>query len=277
MTLQDILSIPSPNFDDRPPDARIDLIVLHYTGMQDGAAALARLTDPTPVAGRYPGPWQDPAMDPATALPRVSAHYVIEEDGRIFTLVPEEKRAWHAGASHWRGRDNVNASAIGIELVNGGHDFRLPGFAHAQIERLIALLRDIQNRRRLSPACVVGHSDVAPHRKRDPGEKFPWERLEAAGVALGVEVSERGDAPVLSPGDSGDAVAGVQYTLAEVGYGIEVTRDYDAATKAVIEAFQRRRRPRRVTGVFDLETSDLLDAVLDKTRQLQHSSLSISS
>ncbi len=277
MTLQDILSIPSPNFDDRPPDARIDLIVLHYTGMQDGAAALARLTDPAPVAGRYPGPWQDPAIDPATALARVSAHYVIEEDGRIFTLVPEEKRAWHAGASHWRGRDNVNASAIGIELVNGGHDFRLPGFAHAQIERLIALLRDIQNRRGLSPACVVGHSDVAPQRKRDPGEKFPWERLEAAGVALGVEVSERGDAPVLSPGDSGDAVAGVQYTLAEVGYGIDVTRDYDAATQAVIAAFQRRRRPRRVTGVLDLETSDLLDAVLDKTRRLQHPSLSIPS
>lgn len=172
---------PSPNFDARP--RAIDLVVLHYTGMQSAQIALKRLTDPAPMAGSYPGPWQAPDIDPATPLGRVSAHYVIDEAGEIFALVAEEARAWHAGVSSWEGEPNVNDRAIGIELVNGGHDFGLPEFSAPQIDALTALLRDILARRGLGPERVVGHEDVAPGRKLDPGPRFPWARLIEAGVA----------------------------------------------------------------------------------------------
>ncbi len=172
------LDRPSPNFDAR--NAAIDLVVLHYTGMQGAEVALARLTDPAPIAGKYPGPWQAPELDPATPLGRASAHYVVDEAGRIYRLVAEQSRAWHAGASSWEGRADTNDRAIGIEIVNGGHDFGLPDYPDAQIEAVIALVRDILARHALAPARVVGHSDVAPGRKRDPGEKFPWSRLAAA-------------------------------------------------------------------------------------------------
>lgn len=173
---------PSPNFDAR--GRAIDLVLLHYTGMQDAAIALARLCDATPVARTYPGPWQAPDIDPAAPLGRASAHYVVDEAGLIYRLVAEESRAWHAGVSSWEGEVDVNSRSIGIEIVNGGHDFGLPDFPGAQIEALIALLRDILARRGLDPSRVVGHSDVAPGRKRDPGEKFPWRRLAEAGVGL---------------------------------------------------------------------------------------------
>lgn len=152
--------------------------------MQSAEIALSRLTDPAPVAGLYPGPWQDPSIDPATPLGRVSAHYVVDEDGVLYRLVDEEKRAWHAGASSWEGRTDTNDRSIGIEIVNGGHDFGLPDFPDAQIDAVIKLLKDILARRGLSASRVVGHSDVAPGRKLDPGEKFPWARLAEFGVAL---------------------------------------------------------------------------------------------
>ncbi|OQW57590.1 MAG: hypothetical protein A4S17_12675 [Proteobacteria bacterium HN_bin10] len=173
---------PSPNFDART--RAIDLVVLHYTGMQNAEVALARLTDPAPIAGKYPGPWQRTDIDPNTPLARVSAHYVVDEAGAIYALVPETERAWHAGVSSWEGEGDVNARAIGIEIVNGGHDFGLPDFPDTQIDAVIALLKDIFTRwPQLDAARVVGHSDVAPGRKRDPGEKFPWQRLADAGVA----------------------------------------------------------------------------------------------
>lgn len=176
------LERPSPNFDDR--GSAVDLIVLHYTGMQNAETALARLTDPAPLAGDYPGPWQAPDIDPATLLARVSAHYVVDEAGQVFRLVAEDKRAWHAGVSSWEGEGDVNARSIGIEIVNGGHDFGLPEFPEAQIAAVIALVRDILTRHGLDASRVVGHSDVAPGRKLDPGEKFPWARLAAAGAAV---------------------------------------------------------------------------------------------
>ncbi len=182
MTQTQIIDRPSPNFDTRA--RAIDLVVLHYTGMQNSEIALARLTDPAPVAGKYPGPWQVADIDPASPLGRASAHYVIDEAGLIYRLVAEEHRAWHAGISNWEGEGDVNSRSIGIEIVNGGHDFDLPEFPVVQIEAVIGLLQEILARHGLQPSRVLGHSDVAPGRKLDPGEKFPWTRLADAGVAI---------------------------------------------------------------------------------------------
>lgn len=174
---------PSPNFDARTRP--IDLVVLHYTGMQDAEIALARLTDPAPVAGSYPGPWQSDDVEADARLPRVSAHYVVDEAGQIYSLVPEEHRAWHAGVASWGGDGDVNARSIGIEIVNGGHDFELPEYRDAQIDSVIALLQEIFERwPQLNRMSVVAHSDIAPARKADPGEKFPWKRLAEAGVSF---------------------------------------------------------------------------------------------
>ncbi|HRP11587.1 MAG TPA: N-acetylmuramoyl-L-alanine amidase [Terricaulis sp.] len=250
LNIQDRLS---PNFDART--RAIDLVVLHYTGMQDGEIALKRLTDPAPVAGNYPGPWQS-ADTPADApLARVSTHYVVGEDGAIFRVVPEEARAWHAGVSSWQGEGDVNARAIGIEIVNGGHDFGLPDFPAAQIDAVIALVGDILARHGLKPDRVVGHSDVAPERKLDPGEKFPWKRLAEAGVAIWP-----GEAALeLMPAE--DAVGRVQGQLSLIGYALEKSGVMDAATRAALMAFQRRFRPERIDGLIDEQTQKLLAAL----------------
>ncbi len=182
VSLLSIIDRPSPNYDTRA--RAIDLVVLHYTGMQNAEIALARLTDPAPAAGKYPGPWQAPDIDPTTMLGRASAHYVVDEAGLIYRLVAEEHRAWHAGISNWEGEGDVNSRSIGVEIVNGGHDFGLPEFPDVQVEAVIVLLRDILVRWNMKPSRVVGHSEVAPERKLDPGEKFPWTRLMAAGVAM---------------------------------------------------------------------------------------------
>lgn len=242
---------PSPNFDART--RAIDLIVLHYTGMQDGETALARLTDPAPVAGKFPGPWQDKKIASDAPLARVSAHYVVGEDGAIYRLVPEHHRAWHAGASSWHGEGDVNARAIGIEIVNGGHDFGLPGFPDAQIDSVIALVRDVLHRNGLVPCRVVGHSDIAPDRKLDPGERFPWKRLADAGVA----VWPSAPANKLEP-TSGEAISQVQQQLAAFGYSVSQTGAVDAATRNALSAFQRRFRPARIDGTPDAETTALL-------------------
>jgi len=233
-----LIERPSPNFDART--SQIALVVLHYTGMQDANAALRRLTDPAPTAGDYPGPWQQPGADPAAPLPRVSAHYVVDEGGAIFRIVPEEQRAWHAGVSSWGGAGDVNARAIGIEIVNGGHDFGLPDFAPVQIEALIALVADILARRGLTASAVVGHSDIAPARKLDPGEKFPWKRLADAGVALWPKSA----API--------AAERARAALTRFGY------DPQVPDEVMVAAFQRRFRPQRIDGVLDEETRALI-------------------
>jgi N-acetylmuramoyl-L-alanine amidase len=244
---------PSPNFDTRT--RAIDLVVLHYTGMQDAATALTRLTDPAPVAGKYPGPWQKDDVAPDAPLPRVSTHYVVDEAGGIFRIVDEEARAWHAGVSSWRGEGDVNSRAIGIEIVNGGHDFGLPDFPDAQIEAVIALVGDILQRRSLKPASVVAHSDIAPQRKLDPGEKFPWKRLANAGVSVWPQHAVEADAPHIDP------VVALQERLARIGYAVEATGSINPATKAALAAFQRRFRPARIDGAADEETLALLAAV----------------
>lgn len=240
----EIIEAASPNFDARPRDP--DMVVLHYTGMADGASALGKLCDPDPRLGAYrhalPPAWREGPDD--NELGRASAHYVVEEDGRVFRLVAETDRAWHAGVAHWAGESDVNGVSIGVEIVNGGHDFGLPAYKDAQIDAVIALCLDILERWNIPPWRVVGHSDVAPERKVDPGEHFPWMRLERAGAALGRGIL-LGDGPwagdpLIFPGAAGPEVKRLQWRLAALGYGLAETGGYDARTEAVVTAFQRR-------------------------------------
>lgn len=251
----------SPNHDAR--DHPIDTIVLHYTGMQDAGVALRRLCDPAPLARDYPGPWQKPDADPNEPLGLVSAHYVVAETGEIFQLVAEEHRAWHAGRAFWAGAENLNARSIGIELVNGGLDFGLPAYPRAQINALIGLLRDIVGRWNIPPARLLGHSDIAPGRKADPGEHFPWAGLAAAGLGLWpglVRFDVNG--PQWIAGAEGPGIAALQGGLAVLGYRTGRDGCMDPATCAAVEAFQRRFRPRRVDGTADAETRALVQTLV---------------
>mgnify|MGYP000698785220 CR=1 FL=1 len=232
--LQDrIIDHPSPNCGDRPNGSQIDILVLHYTGMQSGRAALDRLCDPDASA---------------------SSHYLIEEDGRIFRLVAEDKRAWHAGVANWAGINDLNGRSIGIEIVNGGHDFGSPPYLEAQMRAVELLCQEILKRHPIMPRSVVAHSDIAPERKADPGEWFDWARLARAGVGVWVEPVPIVDGPVLKLGDRGDPVSELQFQLANYGYGIEVLGVFDMKTEAVVRAFQRHFRPAQVDGVADLST-----------------------
>ncbi|HUC63102.1 MAG TPA: N-acetylmuramoyl-L-alanine amidase [Alphaproteobacteria bacterium] len=238
-----IVEQPSPNHGPRPPGAPIDILLLHYTGMPSTEEALRRLADPAA---------------------EVSAHYLIDEGGRCYRLVPEARRAWHAGDSFWHGARDVNGRSIGIELANPGHEFGYRDFTGAQMATLEALARAILARHPIPPHRVLGHSDVAPQRKRDPGERFDWKRLARAGIGLWpkerVEVSTH--APELSPGAAGPAVINLQLALSGFGYGLEGTGLYDPTTEAAVAAFQRHFRQRRVDGVADPETQSLLHHLL---------------
>jgi len=235
--------VPSPNFDERkggPPD----IILLHYTGMQTGEAALERLT---------------------SAESRVSSHYVVFEDGRIVQCVPEEKRAWHAGVSSWAGETDINSRSIGIEIVNPGHEFGYRDFPLRQIAAVITLCKSIAKRRGpIRPDRVLAHSDVAPSRKQDPGEKFPWELLSDSGVGHWIRSAPlKIDGITLHPGDRGEAVARLQRALREYGYGIDETGQYDDVTRDVVAAFQRHFRQARVDGIADPSTLLTLRALVD--------------
>src|SRR4051812_42351812 len=164
------VAAPSPNFDARGPGTPVDILLLHYTGMQSGAAAVQRLCDPDA---------------------KVSAHYTVDEDGTVYAHVPEAKRAWHAGVSYWAGARDINARSIGIEIVNPGHEFGYRSFPDAQIEAVMSLSLDILSRHAVPPERVLGHSDVAPARKIDPGELFPWRALALAGIGLWPEERDR--------------------------------------------------------------------------------------
>jgi N-acetylmuramoyl-L-alanine amidase len=222
-----LIDAPSPNFDARttPPD----MVVIHYTGMPTGEAALARLCDPAA---------------------KVSAHYLIEEDGRVFALVPEARRAWHAGVSFWKSATDINACSIGIELVNPGHEWGYRAFPEAQIAALIGLLGDIRGRWSVADARILGHSDVAPARKEDPGELFPWKRLAEAGHGLWVEPPAAPGAP-LGLGDEGAGVFVLQAGLTRLGYDCAPSGIFDEPTRAVVTAFQRHWMQSRIDGVAD--------------------------
>jgi N-acetylmuramoyl-L-alanine amidase len=236
-----IVSRPSPNFNVRVGDGVPDILLMHYTGMQTGEAAMARLTDPAA---------------------RVSAHYTVEEDGTVYAHVAEEMRAWHAGVSSWRGHTDINSRAIGIEIVNPGHEFGYRAFPGAQIEAVIALSQGILSRHRIAARNVIGHSDVAPARKEDPGELFPWARLAREGVGLWPATGSF-SGPGLLPGSSGAAVSALQRDLARFGYGVDVSGLFDEATRLVVVAFQRHFRPRLLDGVADGETRAVLAALIE--------------
>jgi N-acetylmuramoyl-L-alanine amidase len=236
---------PSPNHDERREGRRPDLILLHYTGMQTAQAALDRLF----ARGGDISPH--------------SAHYFVYEDGRILQMVPESRRAWHAGKSEWAGETDINSCSIGIEIANPGHDYGYPDFPARQIAAVTALCRSIQTRNTIPSVRVLAHSDVAPARKQDPGEKFPWRTLYDSGVGHWVR-----PAPIveleqaLTPGARGDAVAAVQKALREYGYGIAINGDYDRTTFEVVTAFQRHFRPERVDGFADASTQNTLQELL---------------
>ena len=233
-----VRSHPSPNHNERKGKP-IDSIVLHYTGMESADAALDLLCDP---------------------LHEVSCHYLVAADGQAFQLVPEARRAWHAGRGSWAGETDMNARSIGIEMANAGHKYGAPPFEDAQIETVIALCRDIAARHRIAPTRILGHSDIAVRRKVDPGEVFPWDRLAAAGVGHWVPpaplIETAGHSLQLE--DSGIEVAELQQSLASYGYDLAVTGIYDQATSNVVEAFQRHFRPAQVHGIADPSTRDTL-------------------
>jgi N-acetylmuramoyl-L-alanine amidase len=233
--------VPSPNHGERRNGARIDMLILHYTGMTDAEEALRRLCSPAS---------------------EVSAHYVIFEDGKIVQLVPEARRAWHAGLSAWAGESDINSCSIGIEIVNPGHDFGYPDFPDQQIEAVIALCRDILARNPIRADRVLAHSDIAPTRKQDPGEKFPWRRLHAAGIGLWVDPAPLEPGLTASSAETRANVADLQAALAVYGYGIDRSGDYDALTHDVVTAFQRHFRPERVDGSADASTIATLQRLI---------------
>ena len=233
--------IPSANYGERNKGRQPDMILLHYTGMPDVGGAIAQL---------------------CTAGTDVSAHYIVLEDGRIVQSVPESKRAWHAGVSSWAGEDDINSCSIGIEIANRGHDWGYPEFPRRQIAAVTALCRGIVLRRNVPPQRVLAHSDVAPARKKDPGEKFPWHSLANSGVGHWVQPAPIVRSAGLKLGTISTEVRDLQQALARYGYGVPVTGKYDNATMEVVTAFQRHFRPARVDGIADHSTMSTLHALL---------------
>jgi N-acetylmuramoyl-L-alanine amidase len=233
---------PSPNFGVRRGIGQPNMLLLHYTGVEAAAKAIDWLSRPES---------------------RVSAHYVIDEVGRITQLVAESMRAWHAGIAVWAGESDINSASVGIEIHNPGHELGYREFPEAQLRALEALALDIIARHRIPPERVLAHSDVAPTRKKDPGEKFPWARLAAAGIGHWV-VPE----PVnwASDGRAGAAqgqrVGKAQALLARYGYGVEATGVADTATQCVVRAFQRHFRPERADGRIDQSTIATLERLI---------------
>jgi N-acetylmuramoyl-L-alanine amidase len=218
------------------------MLVLHYTGMSSAAKAVRWL---------------------ACAESRVSCHYVIDEAGRISQLVPERLRAWHAGVSSWHGETDLNSASVGIEIQNPGHEDGYHDYPAAQIDAVIALSRDIIARNGIAPARVLAHSDIAPLRKIDPGEKFPWPRLAASGVGHWVAPSPlRLEAATIGLGQTGLMVRATQVLFARYGYDMPTTGIYDRQTEAVVTAFQRHFRPERCDGRIDLSTLATLERLI---------------
>lgn len=227
-------ALPSPNFDERT--APVEMLVLHYTGMQTAQGAMDKLTDPTP--GK-----------------RVSAHYLVDEDGTVYALVPEDKRAWHAGVSSWRAQAEVNARSIGIEIVNPGHEYGYRPFPPAQIAAVTELAQGILARYAIPAWNVVAHSDIAPLRKQDPGELFPWAQLAAAGVGLWPQ-------PGAAAAENAQDIGALQADLAKLGYAAPQCGAYGEETRAVVTAFQRHFRPEKVNGAWDADCHARLNDLL---------------
>ena len=231
----------SPNFGERRDRLAPEIIILHYTGMTTGAGA------------------EDWLCNPAS---EVSSHYLVHEDGRVVQMVREKDRAWHAGKSFWRGVTDINSQSIGIEIVNPGHQLGYKAFPRRQVASVIALCQGIIARHGIRPEMVLAHSDVAPGRKIDPGEKFPWAALARAGIGHFVRPARHRNGAALRVGDAGEGVERLQSMLARYGYGMEITGNYDQATATVAAAFQRHFQPSKVDGVADRATVETLRRLL---------------
>ena len=238
---------PAENREPRRGGVKPSLLILHYTGMSSAAKAIDWLT---------------------RAESDVSCHYVIDEAGRTTQLVPEALRAWHAGASHWRGETDINSHSIGIEIQNPGHQHGYPDFPSAQLRAVIALAKDIVERHRMATDCVLAHSDVAPGRKIDPGEKFNWALLAKEGLGLWVRPAPvRSNNSGLGRGERCARVLRAQERLGRYGYGIEANGVLDHTTEKVLKAFQSHFRPRRVDGRLDRSTELTLDKLIEASRR----------
>ena len=234
------------NFDARAEGSQIELLVLHYTGMQSEQGALDWL---------------------CSEKSRVSCQYFVFSDGLVVQCVREAKRAWHAGVSSWRGLDDINSRSIGIEIANPGHEFGYTRFPRKQMQAVCELSRDIVRRNGIVPRNVVAHSDVAPMRKQDPGELFSWKQLAQHGVGAWVPASRAksgraGSELTLRAGDRGEAVLALQHQLARHGYGVQPNSVYDQMTKACVIAFQRHFRQAKVDGIADPSTRRTLARLL---------------
>ncbi|KXF76804.1 N-acetylmuramoyl-L-alanine amidase [Paramesorhizobium deserti] len=232
---------PSPNFGPRRDGKGVSTLILHYTGMENGEAAERLLESPES---------------------EVSAHYVVHENGGIVQMVAESERAWHAGKSFWRGETDINSCSIGIEIINQGPLGGFPDYSDAQIEAVIGLCRDICARHSIRPERVLAHSDIAPSRKIDPGEKFPWERLYRAGIGHWVEPAPIRGGRFLSLGDRGQPVEALQSMLAIYGYQVPIDGVFGTETEAAIKGFQRHFRSQKVDGVADVSTIETLHRLL---------------
>ncbi|MFT3733200.1 MAG: N-acetylmuramoyl-L-alanine amidase [Hyphomicrobium sp.] len=238
---------PARNHEPRRGGAKASILVLHYTGMLSAEKAIDWLA--RPESG-------------------VSCHYVIDERGRITQLVREDLRAWHAGASYWRGETDINSHSIGIEIHNPGHQLGYPEFPAKQMKAVIALSTDIVRRHHIAPDNILAHSDVAPGRKIDPGEKFNWLQLAKEGLGLWVRpLPVRADDPGLGLGAEGPAVLAAQQNLAAYGYDVDANGRLDADTEKVLKAFQLHFRPRRVDGRLDRSTEVTLERLLEASRR----------
>ena len=233
---------PSPNFEPRRGTGQPDMLLLHYTGLMSCEKAIDWLSRPES---------------------KVSCHYVVDEAGAITQMVAEEMRAWHAGVASWAGETDINSASVGIEIHNCGHELGYPDFPEAQLVALEALSKDIIARHGIRPERVLAHSDVAPMRKKDPGEKFPWARLARSGIGHWVapEMLNPAD-PGIAHDAAGPLVAEVQGKLREYGYGIEATGVLDALTEFVVLAFQRHFRPERADGRIDQSTISTLERLI---------------
>ena len=234
--------VPAPNFEPRRGFGRPSILLLHYTGVESADKAIDWLT---------------------RVESRVSCHYAIDETGCITQMVAEDMRAWHAGEAMWDGESDINSTSIGIEIHNPGHEMGYPDFPEIQLEAVEALCKDIISRNGMCPERVLAHSDVAPTRKKDPGEKFPWARLARGGIGHWVEPQPVIEAEAgMGVGVAGPLVADVQLMLRRYGYGIDPTGLVDAQTEFVVTAFQRHFRPERVDGRIDQSTITTLERLI---------------
>lgn len=231
----------SPNFGPRKADAAIQYIVLHYTGMPDSAAALNWLCNKKSY---------------------VSSHYFIYENGRVVQLVNEDKRAWHAGESYWQGLTDLNSYSIGIEIANPGHEFGYIPFPDEQIAAVIRLCKEICVRRNILPGDIVAHSDIAPDRKQDPGELFPWDKLFAANVGLWVEPEKITEDDMGNHFDNEKGKQEIISLLQQYGFNCSFAATNQAQLENFVVAFQRHHRPERVDGIADLSTIKTLQKLL---------------